>query len=369
MRFLKNLFKKEEEKPIKSYQDFWDWFLLHENEFYKIVKKGNGNKISTQFFDKIAPKLNELKEGIWYLTGMLNDTTVDLILTADGEIQNFYVIEELISAAPKLNNWKFRALKPEHEIENVGINMAGFSFTSQNIFFYSNELKDCPDEIDITIIHDDYNEDNKADIINGCYLFLDNYLGELNSLTIIDNINFKQKSEAEKELIPIEKLKSFIIWREKEFVEKYEGIRKNTENDNFASMEATLKSGNKMVAVLNTDLLNWNAKASHPWILIFEIKYNGENNNGFPDEETYNFLDLIEGEINSQLKDFEGYLNIGRETSENMREIYFACKEFRKPCKVADKILSKYSKNLEINYNIYKDKYWSSFDRFIPKDI
>ena len=170
-------------------------FLLHENEFYKIVKKGNGDKISTQFFDKIAPKLNEFKEGIWYLTGMLNDNTVDLILTADGEVQNFYVIEELISTA----------LKPEHDIENVGINMAGFSFTGANISFYSNELKDYPDEINITLIHDYYNEENKADIINGCYLFLDNYLGELNSLSIIDSINFEQKSEAEKELIPIEK--------------------------------------------------------------------------------------------------------------------------------------------------------------------
>lgn len=366
MSFLKKLFKKEEDKPIESYQDFWDWFLINEKEFYKIVKKGDGNKITTRFFDKIAPKLNELKEGIWYLTGMLNDNTADLILTADGEIQNFYVIEELISCAPKLNNWKFRALKPEHEIENVGIDMTGFSFTSDNIFFYANDLKDYPDEIDITLIHDDYNEENKTDIINGCYLFLDNYLGELKSITIIDNIEFKNKSEAEKELISIEKLKSFIVWREKEFVEKYEGTRKNTENDSYSSMEATLKSGNKMVAVLNTDLLNWDAKASHPWILIFEMKFNGEGNNGFPDNETYNFLESIEKEINLELKDFEGYLNIGRETAENVREIYFACKEFRKPCKVADKILSKYSKNLEINYNIYKDKYWNSFERFMP---
>ena len=175
MSFFKKLFKKEEDNHIESYQDFWGWFLLHEKEFYKVVKKGNSDKIAANFFDKIAPKLDE---------------------------------------------WKFRALKPEHEIKNVGINMAGFSFTSENIFFYANDLKDCPDEIDITIIHDDYNEENKAEIINGCYLFLDHYLGELNSLTIIDNINFKEKGEVEKELIPIEKLKSFIIWREKEFVEK-----------------------------------------------------------------------------------------------------------------------------------------------------
>ena len=366
MSFLKNLFKKEEERPIKSYEDFWDWFLNNEKKFHKVVTKGNSNNISVNFFDKIAPKLDQLKEGIWYLTGMLNDNTADLILTADGHIKNFYLIEELVAAAPIKNSWKFRALKPEHSIENVGIEMAGYKFKSENMFFYSNDLKDYPDEIDITLIHDDYNEENKSDIINGSYLFIDHYLGELNSITIIDNIDFKKKSDAEKELVPIEKLKNFIIWREKEFIEKYNGIRKNTEDDSYASLEGTLENGNKMLAIVNTDLLEWDAKASHPWIVRFEIKYDGKKNNGFPEEETYQFLNLIEEDITSELKDFEGYLNIGRETSTNLREIYFACKEFRKPCKIADIIISKYSREIKIEYEIYKDKYWRSLDRFRP---
>ncbi len=243
MSLLNKFFKKKVEKPIKSYQDFWNWFLGNEKKVYKIIKKGGNNNISENFFDKIAPKLDELKEGIWYLTGMLDDNTVDLILTSDGNIKNFYLIEELIATAPKINGWKFKALKPEHNIENVGIEMGGFKFKSENMFFYSNDLKDYPDEIDITIIHDDYNEENKSDIINGSYLFIDNFLGELNSLTIIDNITFKSKNDAEKELIPIEKLKSYIVWREKEFIERYEGVRRNTENDTYSSLEGTLKNG------------------------------------------------------------------------------------------------------------------------------
>ena len=242
--------------------------------------------------------------------------------------------------------------------------MAGYSFTNENLFFYSNDLEDYPDEIDITVVHNDYNDENKSDIINGSYLFIDHYLGELKSITIIDNIDFISKNEAEKELIPIEKLKSFITWREKEFIEKYEGTRRNTENDSYSSLEATLKNGNPMFAIINTDLLDWDAKASHPWVLKFEIKYDGENNNGLPNKETYEFLDVIEKEINTELKDFEGYLNVGRETADNIREIYFACKDFRKPSKVSDKILARYSDQIEISYEVYKDKYWRSFNRF-----
>ena len=93
------------------------------------------------------------------------------------------------------------------------------------------------------------------------------------------------------------------------------------------------------------------------------MKYEGKDNNGFPYDETYNFLDNIEADINSELKGFEGYLSVGRETADKCRDIYFTCKEFRKPSKVADKIIAKYSKKIEINYDIYKDKYWRSFNR------
>jgi len=364
MSFLKKLFKKKQkEVVINTYEDFWNWFLLHEKDFFKVIH--SRENIETLFFDKIGPKLGALKKGIFYLTGMLNDKTVDLILTADGNIANFYVIEELVKASPKLPNWKFRAHKPSSGIENTAISMAGYDFSSKNMYFYANDLEEYPDEVDITIIHDEYNEENKKDIINGSFIFLDNFLGEIKSITLIDNVKFKAKSEAEKELVPLEKLESFITWREKEFIEKYEGIRRDTEKDAYSGLEATLQNGNPLVAVINTDLLSWEAKASHPWILKIEIKYQG-NNKGMPNSDDYKLLNDIEDEINLQLKDFEGYLNIGRETANNSRDIHYACKDYLKPPKVADEIIKKYANNFDISFDIYKDKYWQSFERFMP---
>ena len=43
------------------------------------------------------------------------------------------------------------------------------------------------------------------------------------------------KAKIKKELIPIEKLKDFLIWRQKEFIEKYEGTRRNTIDDNVVN--------------------------------------------------------------------------------------------------------------------------------------
>ncbi|WP_299535501.1 DUF695 domain-containing protein [Ulvibacterium sp.] len=363
MNFIKSLFDKKE-TPINSYSDFWNWFRENEQKFYDVIRRqGNVNKV---FFDKLAPKLNELKDGFWFLAGMCSDTEAELILTADGVIKNIVFVEELVKAAPKMKNWQITALKQPSDSNQFGIEMDGYTFDESSMSFYPVEHPDMPDEIEIVIAHKDYSEKTKEVITNGVFLALDNSLGELNSITIIDFVKFINPSEAEKELIPLEKLRDYLIWREKEFIEKYKGVRHDTENDNYSGMEATLQNGLPLLAVINTDLLNWDSKASHPWVAVVEIQYDGKANNGMPDQSTYDLLNEIEEKIMAELKDSDGYLNVGRQTANNCREIYFTCFDFRKPSKILYKIQKQYKQQIGIEFDIYKDKYWQTFNRFMP---
>jgi len=257
-------------------------------------------------------------------------------------------------------------LKPALEIENVGIQMGVYKFNSDNLFFYANEDSNYPDEIDISIVHNDLTNENRSEITNGIYIFLDNYLGELDFLNKIDQLDYLRKEDATKELIPISKLKDYINWRQKEFVEKYNSVRYNTENDSYTALEAELKSGNKLLAIVNSELMNWVSKPSHPWVAVLTLKYDGSETNGMPNSEDYQRLNEIEDEIMIELVDKDGYLNIGRQTADGEREIYFACKDFRKPSKILFQIQKKYSSQFDIQYDIYKDKYWKSFERFTP---
>ncbi|MBJ6118107.1 DUF695 domain-containing protein [Pontibacter sp. BT310] len=362
MKLLRSMLQKED-KPVRSYEEFWAWFQKNERAFYQVVK--NEGNLERDFFDKLSPKLADLKDGFFFLTGMYDDNTAELVLTADGTVRNFVFVEELVDAAPQIGNWRITAHKPAMPSEDFGINMQGYTFSAETLHFYPNLNPNYPDEIDITIVYDDFNEENKAAITNGVYIFLDNYLGELESATIIDNIVIAAKVEVQEELIPIAKLQAYLGWRQKEFVEKYEGVRHDTENDNHSMLEAELESGNTLLAVINTDLLEWDGKASHPWIMTVEIPYDGESNNGMPDDEIYKLLNEVEDEILAKLKDVDGYLNIGRQTADSMREIYFACKDFRKPSKVMHNIQMKYADQIEISFDLYKDKYWMSFNRFM----
>ena len=349
-------------KPIKSYAEFWAWFQDNEKMFFDVVK--NQDQIEKKFFDRLSSKLEELKEGYLYLTGMPDDNTVELIITADGNIKNIVFVEELVQSAPKIDGWRFTALKPASDIEDLIIEIGGYTLNDESISFYTNEWPGYPDEIDIAIVYDHLTEKNKAQVSKGIHLFLDNYLGELDFATSIDNLTILGKREAQKGLIPISKLKAFLTWKQKEFIEKYEGTYYNTENGNYSIFEAKNKSNKVLLATINTELLNWDKKASHPWICILTLKYDGRNNNGMPNTNDYKLLNNIEEEIMQELKDGDGYLNIGRQTADGEREIYFACKDFRKPSKIFFKVQNKYSDFFEIGYDIYKDKYWRSFERF-----
>ena len=347
-----------------AYANFWNWFSENEKSFWGIVKnKGN---IEEDFFNKIAPKLKEVKEGIFYLTGMIDENTVDLIFTADGNTLNIGFVEELVAAAPVIDGWLFRALKPPLVTDGINISMNDCNFNTNNISFYANEYPQYPDEIDLVFVHHDLTEENRKAIENGIYIFLDNYLGELDFLTNIDVLKIAGKDEAEKELIPMDKLKSYLNWRQKEFVEKYDNVRYTVENS-FSIFEAELKSGNMLIAVIDVGLLNWDSKVSHPWIAVLKFKYDGSNSNGMPQKHDYSLMDEIEDKISLELKNTDGYLYVGRETAESVREVYFACRDFREPAKVFFNVQQLYSDDIEIEYEIYKDKYWQSFRRYMKQ--
>ena len=348
-------------KTNTTYQDFWKWFENHEENFFNVIKEHH--LIEENFLDLLLPNLKEINEIFFVLVGMFAENTAEMIITVDGNITDIVFAEEFVNEAPDLERWKFTALKPETDIEKIGLKMGEHLFNKENIFFYANVDEDYPDEIDLVFVHEDLNDINENEVINGTYLFIDNYLGELNFLTQIDNFRIESKADAEVELIPIEKLKDFLSWREREFIEKYEGAKIITTEDSYSLLEGTLENGFPLLATINADLLRWPDKASHPWVSVLRIGFQGDEANGFPNDADYELFNTIEDDLILHLKPEEGNLNIGRETADHLREIYFVSKDFRQISKFLEATVEKYP-DYDMSFEIYKDKYWQSFERY-----
>jgi hypothetical protein len=361
MSFLKKLFGQNKEVEIFDNTGFWNWFTQNEKTFYNVLKKHQD--ADENFLQKIMPKLQQLNPGFFCLAGMYNETTAELVITAEGDIKTFVFAEELVASAPVTEGWKFTALKPYIDAEDMNISMDGFEFNSENIGFFSNDNKEYPDVIDITAVHRDFTEENKDIITTGTFIYIDNKLGELNAATLLDSVLVSGPSQQNPELIPIDKLKEFLTWREKEFLEKYKGARYHTDEDNYSSLEGEDEKGIPLIAIVNTDLLNWDAKPSYPWMMVITITYTPQNN-GMPDTNTYQNMNRFEDELVAQLPDAEGYLNLGRETYNGTRTIYFVCREFRKSSKITNQTIHNYLEHLDITYEIYKDKYWTTMNKF-----
>jgi hypothetical protein len=341
-----------------DYKSFWDWFLTMEKDFYEVVKKREQEAIEKDFFDIISPKLSQVNEGYYFLTGMFDDFTAELIVTVEGEIRNIVFAEELIAAAPRLDHWKFTALKPAMDAKNVNVSMGEYEFTKDTIFFYSKEQEEYPDEIDLVFVYNG-NAENKNTITTGVCIFLDSFLGELNFATQIDTFTVIGIDKAEKELVPIEKLKDFLEWREREFTEKYKSVKRGDSEEEFSILRADLENGRPLIACMNLPLLHYDAKASYPWISVLTIHYNGDANDGLPEKEDFEKLSDIENKAIEELKE-EGYLYIGRESADNIKESYFAGEDFRQISKVFKAIIQD-NPDYKISFRIFKDKYWQYF--------
>jgi hypothetical protein len=364
MKFLNKLFGSKKEAREATPKDFWDWFQAHEKAFYKALKKKyDRDRLDKDVLVPIMKQLHTINSQFYCQVGMENADTADLVITAEGDIKSFVFVDELIAAAPKIPHWTFTNLKPASGL-TISVEMENYVFDKETISFYANNHAQYPDEIDLTLVHKDFNKDNDSTITNGCLIFLDTILGEYNALTLIDSVTVKGMDATNKDLIPIEKLNSFLIWREKEFVEKYKGFRLDDTEDEFANFEAETKDGLPFMAVMNRSLLDWDAKSSHPWMMTIEIEYDGKAHQGMPDETTYELMNQFDEALTQLLPCSEGYLNIGRETGDNSRIIYFACKEFKKASKTTAELIKKY-KQLPITYEIDKDKYWRVLNRFM----
>lgn len=348
-----------------TYKVFWDWFQDNAYSLHHIVKTRLHEDRAQEFFQRMNGPLLAVNSGLLMLIGAEQEGVIELVITVDGNPKCIVYAEELVQAAPVLPGWKFQALKPAMGIETFSLGMGDHQFSAETVRFYPNVNPDYPDEISLCFVYDGINDENRAVVSNGIVLYLENCLGELALLNSIDELDFTDKAEDSAELIAITKLPAYLSWREAEFVEKYDGVLWENKEDNYMVIEGQFPDGTISLALINQDLLQWDQKVSHPWMVILIFDFSQTAVNGMPSEEDSQLMCHVEEQVMAQLPGREGYLNIGRETVAGKREVYFACKDFREPSKVFDAIVQEYADGPVISYEFFKDKYWRSLAHFL----
>ena len=192
MGFL-SLFKKSKEEK------FWEWFCKNSAEIFDFEKDQEA------IFDKIQAELGKIDVNLTFEISSKKDSKRDFILSADGILSLFPVVEALFSAKPALPEWNFVKFRPRRGIGN-SIRFGNIElFPSDVRFLLVDEEDDKNDKIGIVLFLRGF--DGSALFNQIGFLFLDECLGEFDVETKVGSISFQGfESEHFEKSKPIEEL-------------------------------------------------------------------------------------------------------------------------------------------------------------------
>ena len=104
---------KETEDRIRA---FWQWFVDHQPEFRRLSKPDE------PFWDVELEQIKQVDGRLWIELSASDAAIREFIVTAEGHVEAFPIVEALVNLAPKIEHWDFKALKPP----------MGFEFTTQH---------------------------------------------------------------------------------------------------------------------------------------------------------------------------------------------------------------------------------------------
>jgi len=163
-------------------QEFWNWFEKN-NAQYLFLNVVDGQE-KERLMDELLDVLHEYCSELFFEIGGFPEDRQELIVTAQGDIDYFDNVEELINQAPKIKNWTFIAFKPAMGFE-FKLKYKEITFDPGKMWFIPLESEGNPKHLGIRIGFSDFDESQKGDFLHGTFLLLDNALGEKRAVSDI----------------------------------------------------------------------------------------------------------------------------------------------------------------------------------------
>jgi hypothetical protein len=164
---------------------FWNWFSKNQSQYYEF--ENNQEKL----FDELSARLKEIDTNLVFEFGPIRDNVREFTISADGIIDSFPKVQQLVNDAPTFTNWKINAFRQRITDEDISIKYDDFKISYEDIFFrYSEENGKIGVELNIRNYKDDANYNNAI------YLLLDSLLGEYDVETKLSWIDRKQLNES-----------------------------------------------------------------------------------------------------------------------------------------------------------------------------
>jgi len=185
------MFKKLFQKKTKE-EKFWNWFIENEAElFYGTDNEADRERI----FDGLTERIKAIDSNLAFeFSPISEEDRKEFIISADGIQESFVQVESLISVAPNHIHWDFLAFRQPIAGDDIKLKMGDLEIGYTDIYFRFMEEGD-----QLSVQLNIRNFDGSGFQQNAVYLLLDSLLGEFDTVTEIDVIDWEILNETENE--------------------------------------------------------------------------------------------------------------------------------------------------------------------------
>lgn len=164
---------------MNKYEKFWKWFSENEETYYYKIEED---------MDYLVPllqeKLVDINENLAFeISEVLDDSTREFIISADGIYSAFNDVLELYSFRLDLLKWKIVSFRAREEVISHSVELDGLKLSYEDVS-YVYEMENSKINVEIYINNYD-NIDNRY--IHAYFLLLDSLIGEFDAVTMIEN--------------------------------------------------------------------------------------------------------------------------------------------------------------------------------------
>jgi len=185
---------------------FWSWFLENQEKLRSILKGEH------DYIDLILNELSKIKRGLAVAFERTTDTIL-MTISADGILENFNAVKQLIENSPSIQQWKFIGFRqpvPKEKVKDITIKVSGIKLDPNQLMFFP-IVED--DKLYIQIYHNGLTDNNENLINYGSLMLLDNIIGESDCETKVAGYEFYDLSEGNEfieELRPLTEIRDFL---------------------------------------------------------------------------------------------------------------------------------------------------------------
>jgi len=200
---------------MASAKKFWEWFESNNQSLLILNNKDIEKDAKERLLDDLLDHLHEYCDHLYFEVGGMPGQEQELIITADGEIDYFEKVEELISAAPPIKNWTYTAFMQPHDLDYTS-NFEDVELKPLEIWFLPLNSTSEPKSIGFRVCIPNYNTIKDSEWLDAAvYRMLDTVLGEKSFALDVDFIEIDGlPDEPEKKgMMELKDLPAFLKWK------------------------------------------------------------------------------------------------------------------------------------------------------------